>query len=176
VVTYRKATMADVKAMHDLINEYAGQGVMLRRPLMLLYESVRDFTVAVEDGRLLGTGALHVMGHDLAEVRSLAVMPGLVGKGIGRGIVETLIAEANALGVARVFALTYQQAFFEKMGFEVVKKESLPQKVWKECVYCDKFDCCDEIAVIRYLAPRESLQPDADLELPLIATPNWVRE
>lgn len=175
MVIYRKATMADVPAMHKLINEYAAQGVMLRRPIMMLYESIRDFALAEEEGELLGVGGLHVMWQDLAEVRSLAVKPGLVKKGIGRGIVEFLIDEAHALGLKRVFALTYQQVFFEKMGFAVVKKETLPQKVWKECVYCDKFHCCDEIAMIRYLVPPEAIESDSDLEIPLVDVPNWIR-
>jgi len=174
---YRKAQMADIPAVHRLINDYAAQGLMLRRPIMLLYESVRDFTVAVdeESGQIQGVGALHVMWQDLAEVRSLAVGPGTTTKGIGRTIVEVLVDEAKALGIKRVFALTYQQGFFEKCGFHVVQKESLPQKVWKECVYCDKFDSCDEIAMIRLLVAEEELLTDPSLEIPLVDKPHWVK-
>lgn len=174
---YRKAQMADIPAVHRLINDYAAQGIMLRRPIMLLYESVRDFTVAVDDesGEILGVGGLHVMWQDLAEIRSMAVRPGTTQKGIGRAIVEVLVDEAKALGIKRVFALTYQQGFFEKCGFGVVQKESLPQKVWKECVYCDKFDSCDEIAMIRLLVPVEELLPEPGFEIPLVDKPHWVK-
>ncbi|HEY3367507.1 MAG TPA: N-acetyltransferase [Symbiobacteriaceae bacterium] len=171
---YRKAVMADIPAAHRLINEFADQGLMLRRPLMVLYESVRDLAVAVDEaGEVVGVGGLHIMWQDLAEIRSLAVDAKAAKKGIGRGIVEFLVGEARALGLKRVFALTYQQGFFEKCGFEVVPKETLPQKVWKECVYCDRFHCCDEIAMIRLLVPPEELKGEAGYEIPLVAKPDW---
>ncbi len=174
---YRKAVMADIPAVHKLINDYAATGIMLRRPIMMLYESVRDFVVAVEEetGEVVGVGGLHIMWQDLAEVRSLAVKPGTVRKGVGRGIVDFLVEEALQIGLKRVFALTYQQAFFERCGFEVVQKETLPQKVWKECVYCDKFHSCDEIAMIRWLVPQAEVTSEVVMEIPLIDRPNWVK-
>ncbi len=172
---YRKATMADIPAIHILVNDYANNGLMLRRPLMMLYESVRDFVVAVDPptGEVVGVGGLHIMWQDLAEVRSLAVRPGLTKAGVGRGIIDFLVREASDLGLTRLFALTYQQGFFEKVGFAVIQKESLPQKVWKECVYCDRFHSCDEIAMIRYLVPPEQLPATEEMEIPLVAMPNW---
>ncbi|MFZ5814704.1 MAG: N-acetyltransferase [Bacillota bacterium] len=173
---YRKATMADIPAVHQLVNDYANEGLMLRRPIMMLYEAVRDFVVAVdEDGQVVGVGGLHIMWQDLAEIRSLAVKPGLTQKGVGRGIVEFLVEEARTLGLKRVFALTYQQGFFEKCGFSVIQKETLPQKVWKECVYCDKFHCCDEIAMIRWLVPPEEKAEIESMEIPLVPMPNWTK-
>lgn len=170
----RKAMMADVPAIHHLVNAYAHEGLMLRRPLVLLYESVRDFAVAVgDDGALLGCGALHILWHDLAEVRSLAVDPAAKGQGVGRDLVEFLVQEAAALGLKRVFALTYQDAFFAKCGFSRIIKEHLPQKVWKECIYCDKFHQCDEIAMIRYLVPPSEVEETAAQD-PAVETPLWV--
>jgi amino-acid N-acetyltransferase len=171
MITYRKATLTDVPQIYQLISEYAREGLMLRRPLMHLYESVRDFSVAQEvpDGPVVATGGLHILWYDLAEIRSLSVRRDLAGKGIGRGLVDFLVEEARQLGVARVFALTYNRVFFEKCGFLVIKKEKLPQKVWKECIYCDKFHQCDEIAVIRYLAPPE----EPETEIPLVDMPHW---
>ncbi|MDF2627354.1 MAG: family acetyltransferase [Symbiobacteriaceae bacterium] len=172
---YRKATMADIPAIHGLINDYALQGLMLRRPMLYLYESVRDFVVAIDEpsGELVGVGGLHIMWQDLAEIRSLAVHPKLKGKGVGKGIVEYLVEEGRQMGLKRIFALTYQQGFFEKCGFDVVQKETLPQKVFKECVYCDKFHCCDEIAMIKYLVPPEELNQSGAFEIPLIPIPTW---
>jgi amino-acid N-acetyltransferase len=48
-------------------------------------------------------------------------------------------------------SLTYEQIFFGKLGFEVVEKNSLPLKVWSDCVRCPKRDGCDEIAMVRVL-------------------------
>lgn len=173
---YRKATMADIPHIASLINGYAAQGLMLRRTLLHLYESLRDFTVAVDEtGEVVAVGGLHIMWYDLAEIRSLAVKPGLVKRGVGRGLVEYLVEEARAMGLKRVFALTYQQAFFERCGFHVIDKERLPQKVYSECVYCDKFEACDEIAMIRLLVPEEELPADDGFEIPLVAMPKWRR-
>lgn len=154
-VVYRKARMSDVRAMQQLINRYAEKGLMLPRPLVMLYETLRDFTVAEVDGELVAAGALHIVWEDLAEVRALAVAPGWERRGIGRGLVRVLLEEARRLAVSRVFALTYQPAFFEKCGFCMVPKETLPQKVWGECINCPKFPQCDEVAVLIEIGPKE---------------------
>lgn len=144
----RKARMSDVEAIHRLINEYAGQGLMLGRSRNMLYENLREFTVVEEDGRFLGAGALHIIWEDLAEVRALALEPAVQRRGIGRRLVETLIDEARTLEIGTVFALTYQPDFFGKCGFRAVGKEEMPQKVWKECINCPKFPHCDEVAMV----------------------------
>ncbi len=169
-VFFRKAKMSDIPQIHALINGFAMQGVMLRRPLMLLYETVRDFVVCERDGKIVGTGALHVLWSDLAEIRSLAVLPTEQNKGIGRKLVGFMVSEAKELEISRLFALTYQQRFFENCGFLQVEKESLPQKVWKECIYCDKFNCCDEVAVIRLLNGKIA---EKEMEIPLVDIPSW---
>lgn len=170
IMIFRKATMADVSQMFELINGYARESLMLRRPLMSLYECVRDFSVADDHGRIVATGGLHILWHDLAEIRSLSVHRDLSRKGIGRQLVEFLLQDARNLGLVKIFAFTYNQAFFEKCGFKVVKKETLPQKVWKECIYCDKFHNCDEIAVARDL---DRVSGVSDCEIPLIEIPYW---
>lgn len=146
---FRKATMADVSKIQSLINGYADQGLMLPRPLNMIFEGLRDFVVAEDDGEILGTAALHVVWQDLAEVRSMAIAPSAARKGVGRKLVEILLEEARVLGITEVFALTYQPGFFVKCGFTIVSKEALPHKVWKECINCPKFPNCDEIAMVR---------------------------
>lgn len=145
---YRKAKITDVEPIHALITYYADRGLMLARPRTLLYESLREFTVAVDQDMVVGAGSLHIIWEDLAEIRALAVAPEYAGKGVGSGLVKNFINEARELAIPRVFALTYQDDFFEKCGFKVVDKDSLPQKVWKECVNCPKFPNCEEIAMI----------------------------
>ena len=145
----RKASLNDVEKMHQLVNNYAEGGVMLSRPRSMLYECIRDFAVVEIDGEIVGTGALHIMWIDLAEIRALAVKDGYTRQGIGRMLVEYLLDEAKKLQIPKVFALTYQTGFFERMGFSVINKENLPQKVWQECINCPKFPNCDEICVER---------------------------
>ena len=91
---------------------------------------------------------MHICWEDLAEVRSLAVAAAYEGRGVGRHLVEACLDEARQLGLPRIFALTYKQAFFEKFGFRVVEKSELPHKVWGDCLKCAKFPDCDEIAMI----------------------------
>jgi len=147
-VMIRKACIADVKAIYKLIKFYADRRRMLARSYSELYEDVRDFLVYVNRGRVLGCAALHVTWEDLAEVKSLAVASRHVRKGIGKTLVKAALAEAVNLGVQRVFALTYEQEFFEKCGFHKVPKETLPHKIWSECVRCPEFPDCGEVPMI----------------------------
>ncbi|MDI3279874.1 MAG: N-acetyltransferase [Bacillota bacterium] len=144
----RKARIHDVEQIHRLINSYAAEGLMLPRSLSMLYESLRDFVVAQDGPRVVGTGALHIVWEDLAEVRAVAVDPAYTRRGIGKRLVEALLAEAGELGIPRVFALTYQPGFFQRCGFRPIAKEELPQKVWRDCINCPKFPHCDEVALI----------------------------
>lgn len=143
----RKARLTDVEEIHQLVNNYAEKGLMLSRPRSMLYEYIREFAVAETDGEIVGTGALHIMWADLAEIRAVAVKENYMGQGVGRKLVEYFLQEARELGIPRVFTLTYQPEFFQKMGLAVVDKNNLPQKVWKECINCPKFPNCDEICL-----------------------------
>jgi amino-acid N-acetyltransferase len=147
----RKARVADVPAIGALIEHYARQGVLLPKPLGRIYQGVRTFLVWEEGGQVLGCGRLEVVWEDLAEIGSLAVSETLRGRGAGTAIVEGLIDEARDLGIPRLFALTYQVRFFEKLGFRILPKEDLPQKIWKDCLACPKYDRCDEVAMERVL-------------------------
>jgi amino-acid N-acetyltransferase len=153
----RKARMSDVKAIHRLIAEYARKGDMLPRSLSDIYENLRDYFVFEEDGgELVGSAAIHIMWEDLAEVRSLAVREGKMRRGVGTQLVESCISEAIVLGIGRVFALTYKPEFFEKLGFHIVDKAELPQKIWSDCLKCSKFPDCDEVALVADFSGRRS--------------------
>jgi amino-acid N-acetyltransferase len=148
-LTYRRAKPADARAILSLVNGYSGKGLMLPRSFSQVVERVRDFTVAEGEGRVVGVVALHVVGEDMAEIRSLAVEEALTGRGVGRSLVEACTTDAAGLGLSRVFTLTYQTGFFEKLGFRKVEKTTLPQKIWGDCVHCAKFSDCDEVAMIK---------------------------
>lgn len=143
----RRARIPDAKAIHQLLIGYARDGLMLSRSLSEIYEAIRDFYVYEADGEVLGTVCLHICWEDLAEVRSLAVGEGQEGRGIGRQLVEACIEEARQLGLKRVFALTYKELFFAKLGFHEIEKSELPHKIWGDCMKCVKFPECDEIAM-----------------------------
>jgi amino-acid N-acetyltransferase len=152
----RKARMSDVKGIHQLIADYAKKGDMLPRSLADIYENLRDYFVFLGDGgELVGSASIHIMWEDLAEVRSLAVREGKMRRGVGTQLVESCISEAIVLGIDRVFALTYKPEFFEKLGFHIVDKAELPQKIWTDCLKCSKFPDCDEVALVADFSGRK---------------------
>ncbi len=145
----RGATVGDAGAIHGLISSYAERDKMLFRSMAEIYEHLQSFLVAEDGGAVVGCCALGVVWSDLAEIKSLAVEESRKDKGVGRLLVDAALEQARKLGVRRVFALSLEPVFFEKLGFEVVGKERLPMKVWSDCARCPKQDNCDEIAVIR---------------------------
>jgi amino-acid N-acetyltransferase len=159
-VIVRAARLSDVPAMHAIINSHAELGRMLFKSYAELYENIRDFAVAQhEASAVVGCVAVGVIWADLAEVRSLAVAESMRGRGVGRALVDWCLQDARRLQIRKLMSLTYEQTFFEKLGFVVVQKESLPLKVWTDCVKCPKNHACDEIAMIRELpevAPIEA--------------------
>lgn len=164
----RKAFLSDIPLLLKLINSYASDGIMLPRTEFEMAENIRDFTVAVEDGRLVGCGALHFYTPSSGEVRSLAVEPGEKTRGIGRRLVESLETEARIHDLQALFAFTYVPGFFEKLGFEEVDRGQLPLKAWKDCLRCPKFQACDEIAMLKRLSP--------DADVAAAATPTRLSE
>jgi amino-acid N-acetyltransferase len=137
--------------MQGIINSHAELGKMLFKSYAQLYDRLRDFAVYEIDGEVVGVVGLAIIWADLAEIRSLAVSIEHQGRGIGRRLTQWCIDEAARLQIRRIMSLTYEQAFFEKLGFKVVAKESLPLKVWSDCISCPKRDGCDEIAMVREL-------------------------
>ena len=151
VVDAVKAEIGDAQAIHDLINVYAQRGDMLPRTMGEVYENLRDFFVVREDEQMLGCVSLHIVWSDLAEVKSLAVSEAAQSRGVGSLLVSATLAEAQAIGLERVFALTYRPAFFERLGFVQADVMTLPRKVWNECYRCPKFPSCNEIALVKDL-------------------------
>jgi len=147
----RAATIHDVPRIQEIINSHAELGKMLFRSLAQLYESLRDLAVYETDRKVVGCVGMSVLWADLAEVRALAVDDAYRGRGIGTDLVGWCIDESRRLQIRRLMSLTYEQRFFEKLGFEVVDKDTLPLKVWSDCVRCPKRNSCDEIAMIRFL-------------------------
>jgi amino-acid N-acetyltransferase len=143
----RKAVLGDAKIIHQLLNRFAGEGLMLSASLAEIYEYIRSFYVFEESGEVVGTVRLQICWDDLAEIRSLAVNEQAGHRGLGSQLVNACLQEARELGLKRVFALTYKPGFFARLGFAEIDKGELPQKIWRDCIKCAKFPECDEIAV-----------------------------
>ncbi len=149
MIKIRPAHVNDAQAICGLVNYYAERGRMLHRSLESAYLALRDFLVAEDDaGQTIGCVAVGIFWADLAEIKSLAVAPGQRGKGVGAALVSAAMKSARTLGIKKLFALTLEKEFFERHGFKVIERDTLPEKVWRECIYCPKADACDEIAMM----------------------------
>jgi amino-acid N-acetyltransferase len=146
------ATVDDVDAIHALIDVTSRTTTVLPRTRDNLCEHLRDFLVIRAGGEgssagVVACGALSVFTQNLAEIKSLVVSPAMRGMGLGARLVRALVVEARRLAIRRVFALTDNPPFFERLGFRRVDKATFPHKVWNECVRCPKFLNCQEEAV-----------------------------
>lgn len=144
----RKPKLSEVSGIKRLVDIAANNGSVLPRPIIELYESVRDFFVYVDDQGVRGCTALHIDLIDLAEIRSLVVDESLRGKAVGRKLVEACLKEAGELDLSRIYALTRVPDFFLNLGFSEVDKHELPHKVFNDCIKCPLFPDCDETAMI----------------------------
>lgn len=152
----RQAKMPDIKELHSFLLSDAANNRLLPRSLSDLYARTRDFHLVYdESGFLAGCCALSLVWEDLAEIRSLLVREDLRGKGLGRALVQSCACAARELGIRRLFTLTYESPFFNRLGFVEVGKDVLPQKIWADCIHCPKFPDCDEIAMQRDLEDEE---------------------
>jgi amino-acid N-acetyltransferase len=131
-VSIRPAHTSDVTAIRRFIDYYAPKRILLDKPTVTLYEDVQEFVVAEADDEVIGCGALHVLWSDLAEVRTLAVDPDCQHKGVGHLILEALLEQARAVGVQRVFCLTFEVDFFASHGFKQFTETKLEPGVYEE--------------------------------------------
>lgn len=131
IVEIRRARTADIRQIKALVDHYAGR-VLLAKELVTLYEAVQEFWVAELDGTVVGCGALHVLWEDLAEIRTVAVSPAVLGRGVGHGVVDRLVDVARELGLARVFVLTFETEFFGRHGFVKIDGTPVSQQVYDE--------------------------------------------
>ncbi|MFE2584539.1 amino-acid N-acetyltransferase [Streptomyces sp. NPDC059378] len=133
-ITVRRARTGDVPAVRRLLDAYARDGILLDKAMVTLYEDIQEFWVAERDdnAEVVGCGALHVMWEDLAEVRTLAVKPGLKGHGVGHRLLGKLLDTARRLGVRRVFCLTFEVDFFVRHGFVEIGETPVDADVYAE--------------------------------------------
>ncbi len=150
MIEYTKAKLSDIQEMQTLVLEEVKTGTILFRSSDEMATNIRSYIVARDSTNIIGFGALHFHAYDLGELRSLIVSDKYRGKGIGKSMVKAMLEEGKSLHVKSVFTLTYQQSFFESIGFNEIPKESLPaHKIWADCVKCKHFPVCDEVALIK---------------------------
>lgn len=143
----RKAAPGDESPIHAVIAAYAEEGILLPRTMEEIAASLDRFLVYELAGTIIGTITFCDYGESLVEVRSLAVKKGHLTRGIGSALLRALIRDLTATGNPRIFVLTYAVDFFIKNGFTVIDIDTLPEKIWKDCVNCKNWDTCSEVAL-----------------------------
>ena len=128
----RLARTSDVRAIRRLVDIYAPDRRLLSKATVALYEDITEFLVGELDGEVVGCGAVHVFWEDLAEVRTVAVDPAYIGKGVGSVLMAGLIARARELGVARLFCLTFETEFFSRHGFVEIEGTPVDHDVFEQ--------------------------------------------
>lgn len=128
----RPAKSSDIAEIHALLEPLVERRILLGKDLAVLYGAVQEFVVAESDGTLIGCGALHVMWEDLGEVRTLAVRESWTRRGVGREIVAELEQRARQLGLARLFCLTFEVAFFTRRGFAPIGEQVVDPDVYSQ--------------------------------------------
>jgi amino-acid N-acetyltransferase len=131
----RPARTADIRDIYALVEPLVEERVLLGKDLVVLFESVQEFMVAVDEGgRVIGCGALHVFWEDLGEIRTLTVAPEWRHNGVGHALLVSLESQARGLGLRRLFCLTFEEAFFRHHGFAVHDDALVAPDVYVELV------------------------------------------
>ena len=150
MISYCKAKLSHVNQMMNLVDPYVEDGTILMRSSDEISTNIRSYMLAFDDDKLIGFTALHIHTNTLAEIRSLIVKEDFQAKGVGKELVSLALKESKVLGLKEVLVLTYKQAFFEKLGFVEILKESLPEhKIWADCIKCKHFPICNEVSLIK---------------------------
>lgn len=155
----RLAKPSDTEAIYRLISHYSEQGLLLPRAEEEIRRNIHHFLVIRQKSVLVSCLALESYGGDLAEIRSLAVNPEIQGRGIGKRLVDFALEEARRRGIARVFAVTQAPEFFLRQGFELVRRQSLMEKIDRDCRGCSKRRSCKLAAVIANVIPQHAILP-----------------
>jgi amino-acid N-acetyltransferase len=151
-IEYKKPTLGDIPSMQLLVAPEIESGVILLRTDDEVATNIRSYTLAMDGDKLVGFCALHIHSPSLAEVRSMIIDSNYRGQNIGSELVRKVCEEGKRLGLKEVLALTYQQHFFERLGFIEIPKESIPEhKIWADCIKCKYFPVCNEVSLIKAL-------------------------
>jgi amino-acid N-acetyltransferase len=149
-----KAKLSDIPQMQALVIGEVKDGIILNRTEDEVATNIRSYVLAKDEGKLVGYTALHIHSKRLAEIRSLIVDEAYRGQSVGKRMVEFTLKEAKELGVEEdVLVLTYLPQFFEKLNFNEINKEVIPEhKIWADCIKCIHFPICNEVALVYKLS------------------------
>jgi amino-acid N-acetyltransferase len=155
----RHAKISDAAAIHSLVAYYAEQGLLLPRAAEEIRANIGHFIVQEENRQVISCLSLESYGADLAEIRSIAVDPENRGQGFGARLIAFALNDARSRGIARVFAVTHAPQFFERQSFATAARQSLSQKIERDCHTCSQQRTCKLVAVIATVIPDRVVLP-----------------
>ncbi|GLS83537.1 argininosuccinate lyase [Paraferrimonas haliotis] len=147
MLNVRPARLSDVNDITRIVSHWTDLGETLPRSRDDVLRDILDFAVADNGNKVVGCASLYIYGTGLAELRSVGIDEEHQGRGQGKALVDYMLNKARELELNRLIVLTRAPEFFAKMGFVDTDKDSLPEKVMKDCELCPRQDACDEIAM-----------------------------
>ncbi len=143
----RPAVQADVPHIAALISSFAADKLLLKRNVHEIREQLAYFIVGMpsreHSAPLLGCSSLYRYHSRLAEIRSFCVNPAMQGQGLARKLMEATLAKAQELAFRELIVITREaDAFFAKFGFTRTARETVEEKVLKDCVTCSCYGNC----------------------------------
>jgi amino-acid N-acetyltransferase len=134
-IRVRAARTPDVVQIERMIQPLVEERILLGKDRVVFYEAVQEFRVAeTDDGELVGCGALHVMWEDIGEVRTLAAARAWRHRGVGHALLERIEDDARALGLTRLFCLTFETGVFTAHGYTEIGEGIVSSDVYAELV------------------------------------------
>ena len=150
----RTAELRDAEKIYALISLNRDQ--LVPRSLGNVVEMIDRFVLAECDGEMVGCAAYQIhpeIGNAEAasvEIVSVAVKSVFRRRGIGRALVEGVLAKVAAFRPKEVVVLTFAPEFFASLGFVEIPKTQVMHKLYTGCINCTKHAnpyTCPEIAM-----------------------------
>jgi len=126
----RRASIADIGGVLNLIRPLEEQGILVRRSREQLEIEIEQFMLIERDGLVIGCAALYPFEEDNAgEFACLVVHPDYRDADRGSLLLKNIIGQARSRGYSRLFALTTRSIhWFLEHGFVIEDVDALPQK------------------------------------------------
>src|SRR5438105_2286936 len=122
MATLRRATDRDWTAIENLLTE-------AKLPLDGARESLDDFVVAEDEGRIVGCAAMERY-DGVALVRSVAILESFRGRRIGEQLVKTILLDAKRDKLQSLWLLTTTAAtWFPRFGFAASTRDEVPESL-----------------------------------------------
>jgi len=124
----RRASIADVGGILELIAPLENEGVLVRRERERLEMEIEHFTVVERDGTIIACAALYPFPEEgIGELACLAVHQGYRKQGRGDDLLEYIERQARNEGIDKLFVLTTRTAhWFQERGFKTATLKDLP--------------------------------------------------